>query len=1050
MDDSSSSDNDFAGLGPTQKKPTPDASKPSSAKSAATPASAAAPVRERRPRPTGHLGPMQLAGGGKAQPARPASVLGRSRDSPAASLPGSPLATPASVQPAPLQEPPASRQVEEDLKRQLESVRQQLAAQQDMVGRQEEDARRWREQAERAEQDLRRARDDADAQRRADADARAEEGRSWRDKVEQARQEGREEMDRKLREGAEQLESAKKQVETIQSDTARVRGEHEATRAELALLRKRDEEHWIDQIRDARVLREEKESLRSELDAERRKAEELQQVIDLAKIEREDPERPLQYAPPPQRRVALKDVPSGVPLTQQVKTLLEHSVHTIIEHQKHREAAMMEALRREQERWQKEMERRDREDRHVRAAWERDEREHRRKADEEDRLEREARDREDRAEKARRDADDRAARQEQDRDERAERLQAELRERDEWTKRERERGQAEQRQTMDRLHHGFKVSQEQQQKAFETQMQDHLRRTKDEKHHLIAMHQQQLEEMRNRYQDMIAAQESNHKTSLGVWEQHSANGQKLERCLTALNRNVQELEAFQNRIDQDRSALLAEREASLADREAIIDELRRSVQLQQESLERDRLGLQRLVVSFEVTVGNLEKRQEDERARLMSAAAKADSAREALGKDHRQWLQDSREDVLRFEEDRAVTLRQLADLVEDLKAERGALDGRAREMERRRDVEDRVLAQKAEDVQQRRDEVEKEYQQMMKVSAAWDEKGREIKAEFAALEQERALITREKDAVREQMWRAKEVIGNLERKSQEVNRVKQEADLKLDRAEKTEGNMQRIGANMAQESELFLKMRDHYEREWADIETDRTKVEAQKQYLAGLQRRIRVGLTEAQERERRAPPAREQFVKDELEEQRRFIQSLGPPAYDHPQSALKSRSAQPSPSAEPPAIRITEPTPRDVGTAAPAAAAPGRVDPHADLRGDVSSIRAREAAGSVSSNGSSSSAHFDGASPSQTGVSLRSDWIPFTHVSDSDTQGPPAQPPRVLGHTPTSSTYTSSPMPTSSAERDRDRELLARLASLAGHSPAAPPTVQQDTDTSGR
>ena len=148
-----------------------------------------------------------------------------------------------------------------------------------------------------------------------------------------------------------------------------------------------------------------------------------------------------------------------------------------------------------------------------------------------------------------------------------------------------------------------------------------------------------------------------------------------------------QVEAYAQKVDTDRIALLREREVALTDRDTMIQEVQRNVLAQQDALERERLRLSNLFVNFEIVMANIEKKHEEERIRLAQQTAQAEATKTQLDKEFKANMHDFLAERTKVEEERGAMMYELQAHLQLLQTER-------RELEKER----KVLQMKVDDM----------------------------------------------------------------------------------------------------------------------------------------------------------------------------------------------------------------------------------------------------------------------------------------------------------------------------------------------------------------
>ena len=123
------------------------------------------------------------------------------------------------------------------------------------------------------------------------------------------------------------------------------------------------------------------------------------------------------------------------------------------------------------------------------------------------------------------------------------RLKAEMEEREAWTKRERDKGAAEQKTALERVALQNKIALEQATRQAAQTIQEMEKRMNDEKRHLREVHKLELESMQAKNVELAEMQEKQHAHSLAVYELHTQNANSIREVLAALEQNISRVSA---------------------------------------------------------------------------------------------------------------------------------------------------------------------------------------------------------------------------------------------------------------------------------------------------------------------------------------------------------------------------------------------------------------------------------------------------------------------------------------------------------------------------
>ena len=510
--------------------------------------------------------------------------------------------------------------------------------------------------------------------------------------------------------------------------------------------------------RDVKELRERQARLQDDYALERRRAAELQQAL-------ADPSV-IPYTPPPAALTITKGLPLDAPLTTQLQVMLFNCVSEITGYQKNREEALMQALRAEQQRWQEEMAKRE----DLRQQVERQEIAKWRQREQEARLERERRDEEDRVLRAQKDEKERQERERSLREERASDAAQGAAERDTWAA----RVHAEHQQTVERITQGYTAAQEQMARAHEHQVTANAQHAEEERRHLRNIAEQQLADLSKKYESVVAMQEAQHRDTIRSMAQFGDAMQKMTQCHTSLEENLGALKDTKKSWDAAWSAAQQEKQAAMADRETILEEMRRAAAEKAQHLDSERVMLSRLFADFKVTVDNIKQQQDAERSRLTASAKLADKAREDYEREHRRWMRDCLRQQLDTDSAQTDAVTRVVDAVEELKLERQGLHAERREFERAREAHLRSVADADAAAQKRREEAEAVLREAAKKEELVNEAGTSVQAQLLALQQQEQAIAAEKEKLRDELYRVKDLGNMAYQKSKDLQKARDE------------------------------------------------------------------------------------------------------------------------------------------------------------------------------------------------------------------------------------------------------------------------------------
>eukprot|EP01063_Lacrimia_lanifica_P034729 TRINITY_DN6493_c0_g2_i1.p1 TRINITY_DN6493_c0_g2~~TRINITY_DN6493_c0_g2_i1.p1 ORF type:complete len:960 (+),score=466.11 TRINITY_DN6493_c0_g2_i1:118-2997(+) len=600
----------------------------------------------------------------------------------------------------------------------------------------------------------------------------------------------------RLEEKNTQLERTKQDLAGEAEDVRRMN--QRTTEVNVRLQQEADEADRLKE--EVKAIREEHRKMEEELRMEQRKVSEFKQAMTNSAV--------LPYVPPPPLSNLSVDVPGDAPLTFQIRAMLHNATREIIEYQKAREEAMMQSLRVEQERFAEEIAEREK----LRAVVERQELEKWRSREQEERLERERREIDERAVRAQRDAQERVDRERIYREEKANQLQEELAEREAMAK----RMHTEHQQTIERITLGFTTTQEQMAHAHEHQLRSYRAQVEEERGHQRKVMTQQLGDLKAKYEHIISSQELQHKEALGSIAQFHESLSALKQAISALDLNQKEQGAMKRKFETAWEALKQERDATIGDREAILEELRTNVAEKHQQLDSERIMLSRLFSDFKVTIDNIKRQQEDERSRLTSSVAKAEKAREDYEREHRKWMRDCLRQKIDQDNDSTAAIGKVVDAVDDLKNERQGLMQERRDFERTREAHLRHVAELEEKVEEKKLKVESVLKEVQKKEEDIVLGGQQVQVQMTALHQRSEELVAEKEKLRDELYRVKD-LGNLAfQKSKDLQKLRDEI---------------RCAAELVEEK-TAREERDKLKR----LEDEKQKITLEKQELEKLRR----------------------------------------------------------------------------------------------------------------------------------------------------------------------------------------------------------------------
>ena len=660
------------------------------------------------------------------------------------------------------------------------------------------------------------------------------------EEVARLKEELRQAEERKLQADKEHEEEVKRKANETEAERVRARElEDKVTRLTVQATKLMEERRMQDEIttrveRDRDDMRREYEETRSqqqktsqintrlqqesdELDSLRKELKSLQtthgQTLDDYSLEKRknldlqqamaDPSV-LPYTPPPGAAAIAKNVPTDMPLSMQFQVMLHNCATEITSYQKVREEAMMQSMRIEQQRWMDEMQKRE----DLRHQIERQELTKWRVKDQEERLERERRDEEERLLRSQKDDRERTDRETQLREERQKQAQQELAEREVWG----QRIHAEHQQTVERITLGYTTAQDQMMRAHEQQIKTSQTHSEEERKHHRKMTQQQMDDLAKKYEAVIKLQETQHRDTVSAMGQFGEALLKLTACETSLQNNMQQLSQVKQQWDSSFEAVNSDREAGIADREAILEEMRRAASEKQQHLESERIMLSRMFADFKVTVDGIKRQQDDERSRLVASVTRADKAREDYEREHRKWMRDCLRHKLDSDAEQNDSVNRVVEAVDDLKAERQSLTQERREFDRQREAHLRNLNDNEAKMAQQRDEAEGILREAAKKEDLAKEAASRIQTQLADLQRQEHDLAIEKEKLRDELYRVKDLGNMAYQKSKDLQKVRDEIRSAADQVEA------RAAADEADKA-------NHLEAERASLAKQRTELD---------------------------------------------------------------------------------------------------------------------------------------------------------------------------------------------------------------------------------
>ena len=557
------------------------------------------------------------------------------------------------------------------------------------------------------------------------------------------------------------LESAR--TESEESRVAHVKTQQESLKLQNAFGEASELRREVSEMREAAKENEEK------LENERRKVSQLTQA-------QTDPNI-LPYTPPPRMANVSKDVPADAPLSFQIQVMLYNSTKEIVEYQKTREEAIIQSMRSEQQRWQSEMV--ERED--IRNRIQQEELQKWRTRDQEERLERESRDSEERILRQQRTEQERTDAEILHRKEKSNIIQQEMRDREVWSARLHDEHQ----NTIERITVGFTTTQEQTTRSHEIQIRTIQSQIEEEKKHNRRIATQQSDEMRLRYEHIIQQQEQQHKEAVSSLAGFKESLLKLTSCELEISKVLQQQKDVHRSVESQWGIIKTERDSALADREVIIEELRKSVAEKHQALDSERVMLSRLLADFRVSVDGIKRSQEDERSRLTAAVTRAEKSKEDYEREHRKWMRESVKHKIELESGHQDGVDKLVAAAEDLKAERSCLSQERRDFQRSKESHLQMLADQEQKLQQQRSNHDKTTSELQSREDNIKETERRLTSELDELNRQGRILAEEKDGLKDELYRIKE-LGNIAfQKSNELQKMRDDLRLEYETAERS-------------------------------------------------------------------------------------------------------------------------------------------------------------------------------------------------------------------------------------------------------------------------
>eukprot|EP01064_Diplonema_japonicum_P004929 TRINITY_DN13269_c0_g1_i1.p1 TRINITY_DN13269_c0_g1~~TRINITY_DN13269_c0_g1_i1.p1 ORF type:complete len:938 (+),score=213.53 TRINITY_DN13269_c0_g1_i1:54-2816(+) len=545
-------------------------------------------------------------------------------------------------------------------------------------------------------------------------------------------------------------EDSKRELDNIRNETVRILADNQKLTGKV--------EDLTDVQAEVKVVKETLHTTQKELSAEKRKVTELLQA--------QADHSHLPYTPPPEVELVGKDVPHDAPLSVQFQIMLHNTAKSIVGYQKEREEVMMSSLRQAQQKWSDEMSDRER----ARAKIEKDELEKWRFRAQEERQDREKRDIEERILRSQRDEQERTDRERRHREEKADLLQQELQEREQWASRIHDEHQ----KTIERITLGFSATQEQMTHSYEQQLRLLKQQSEEERVHNRKIAEQQRIDMEKKYIEMSKQQESSHKEVVGSLMQFQETMQKLSRCENLLQLNSEQQSSLKAQWDKSMNAVKKEKEQTLTDREAMLNELRKAVSEKHQQVDNERLMLSRLFADFKVTIDNIKRQQEDERSRLTASTTRAEKAKEDYEREHRKWMRDCLQQRIDLDSDHTTAIQKVLSSVEDLKQERGLLQQERRDFERSRETHNRHITEQEAKIEDKKKSLESLSMEIVKKEDSVRQAGDKIHVKMMELQQEATVITTEKEKLRDEMYRVKDLGNMAYQKSKDLQKVREE------------------------------------------------------------------------------------------------------------------------------------------------------------------------------------------------------------------------------------------------------------------------------------
>eukprot|EP00759_Apiculatamorpha_spiralis_P005820 PhF_6_TR13435/c1_g1_i1/m.21446 len=257
-----------------------------------------------------------------------------------------------------------------------------------------------------------------------------------------------------------------------------------------------------------------------------------------------------------------------------------------------------------------------------------------------DRNEKRRREEDEREERRSREEADAKKRQDTERDERIVRMKREMEEREHWMESERQRSQAAMTEALQRLATQHKISEEHYLRISAQQAKEMEARFVSEKTQMQYTHKAQMDALTQRFQQLMALQEDQHKKSLESMSMHAENASAIRETWAVLQKNVEGLAHLRMVFERQEAILQSEKDQFNREREVVLKELTMNLSQQHALVEREKHQLANMLTEIQTVYSTQNETLCEERNRLTVLMKKGEAQRQMWEKEHRQWLNE--------------------------------------------------------------------------------------------------------------------------------------------------------------------------------------------------------------------------------------------------------------------------------------------------------------------------------------------------------------------------------------------------------------------------